>query len=168
MTPDLRAVPIAVACCGLLAACHGPSTSAGAISGGPPGVLHTVSGIYPDTPCCWLGPDAEFQTLVPADADRLLVTVYTPPDIPKLRKSEQQISVTVSGRSTTFSHVPIGSMVLEVPLAPTKSDRTLNVQMHMSATFVPQRELKNGDTRTLSVYLKAVRTLSAAAGQTVP
>jgi len=84
--------------------------------------------------------------------------VFTPDDIPKLRTSNQQVTLTVEGQKKTFSRVPIGSRTLNVNVKPTAADRTVDVKMHMAVTFVPKQELGTADTRELSVYLKSVRS----------
>jgi hypothetical protein len=154
------AAAVAVFSGGLLSGCYSPPkppdpTSAAASY--PAGVLLAVSGIYADTPCCWLARDAEFQTLVPANASHLLLNVFTPSDIPKLQRGNQHVTVTVDGKTKAFANVPVGSKVLEILVRRAKSDRTVDVKMRMSSTFVPKEELGNGDTRTLSLYLRTVR-----------
>ena len=156
------AIAIAVLACSLLAGCSSPPSASQATASPaplPPGVATSVSGIYRDSPCCWLGPDAEFRVLVPANASHVLLTVYMPADIPKLRNSTQQVTVVLDGRKTTFSSVPIGSKVLVIPIPRMTSNRTVDVKMHMSTKFVPKEELGSADTRALSIYLKTVRSL---------
>lgn len=155
-----RRLLAATALCAIVPGCYSPPQGSNVATSAPtpPGVVTIVSGVYPDSPCCWLAPNAVFETVVPARAKLLVLTVFTPDDIPRLRTAHQQVTVTVEGRRTTFSHVPIGTKILNVNVKPAAADRTVAVKMNMAVNFVPKQELGSADTRQLSIYLRAVRS----------
>ncbi len=127
----------------------------------PPGVVIPLFGIYSDpaNPCCWLAGDAAFETSVPSKATHLVLTLFQPNDVPKLRKFHQQVTVTAENRQQTFPNVPLGTTTVALQLRPHDAERRVRVRLHMSVTFLPTEELGSTDTRTLSIYLKSVRAL---------
>lgn len=120
-----------------------------------------VTGVFPsarpgDPHCCWLGRTASFDVLRSPDADQLFLTVFVPRDLyPGL---PQGIRVGVNGAA--LRHYPLGAgvAIVAVPLRAKRGSTVAAVTIVADQTFVPKRRRLNGDTRELSIYLKAVRT----------
>jgi hypothetical protein len=163
-----HAVVLGLLCGALLAGCYRPTQSApppesAAAAHEPIGVEHAIAGIYVDpanpNPCCWLAPDAEFETTVPANVKQLTLVVWAPADIPKLRREHQRITVTADGTSKIFSNISIGTTSLHFPVKTSGADRMVRMKMHMDLTFTPKEEVNLVDTRRLSIYLKSVQAI---------
>jgi hypothetical protein len=119
-------------------------------------------GVYPSPStfgCCWLAPRATIRFLKTAGAGRVTLAVRVRADIPKYAHAPPWLRVLAGNRVVWQSaHLAPGENEVAFALPPALRAAAGAAAVGVSSdSFVPDRELHNGDTRSLGLLLEAVR-----------